>query len=79
MPALVGLFGLEADVGGLGAFVGVGFDQSGGAAVAANRGDGHGQVVVVLQMPGDGVGAGVEALAGQGVAQLDDQVDGGLR
>ena len=35
------------------------------------------QFVVVFQVPGDGVWSVVEAFAGQGVAQLDDQVDGG--
>jgi hypothetical protein len=34
--------------------------------------------MVVLQLPGDGVGAGVEAFAGELGAQGDDEVDGGL-
>ena len=36
------------------------------------------EAVVVLQVPGDGVGAGVEAFAGELGAQGDDEVDGGL-
>ena len=44
----------------------------------AAGGDGHFEAVVVLQVPGDGVGAGVEAFAGEFGAQRDDDVDGGL-
>jgi hypothetical protein len=33
---------------------------------------------VVVQVPGDGVGAGVEPLAGELGARRDDEVDGGL-
>jgi hypothetical protein len=36
-------------------------------------------LVVMFQMPGDGVGSGIEARAAQLGAQLDDQIDGGLR
>jgi len=78
LPAFVGLFGGEADVGGLGAFLRLGVDQAGGVQVAADRGDGDGEPVVVLQVPGDGVGSGVEAFAGELSAQRHDQVDGGL-
>ena len=46
--------------------------------MAADRGDGDGEPVVVLQVPGDGVGSGVEAFAGEFGAQRHDQVDGGL-
>ena len=31
--------------------------------------------VVVLEVPGDGVGSGVQAGVGELLAQLDDQVD----
>ena len=34
--------------------------------------------VVVLEVPGDGVGSGVEAFAGQFGAQRHDEIDGGL-
>lgn len=43
--------------------------------VAADRGWRDAELVVVLQVPGDGVGSGVESFAGQGVAQLDDQIE----
>lgn len=46
--------------------------------VAADGGDGYFEMVVVLQVPGDGVGAGVEAFAGEPGALGDDEVDGGL-
>ena len=36
------------------------------------------EMVVMLQVPGDGVGAGIEAFAGELDAQGDDEVDGGL-
>ena len=32
----------------------------------------------MFEVPGDGVGAGVEAFAGELGAQRDDEVDGGL-
>ena len=35
-------------------------------------------MVVALQVPGDGVGAGIEALSGELGAQGDDEVNGGL-
>ena len=45
---------------------------------AADRSDGDCEAVVVFQVPGDGVGAGVEAFAGELGAQGDDEVGGGL-
>jgi hypothetical protein len=59
----------------LGQFLWCGFDQAGCVQMAADRGRGHDQVVVVLQVPGDGVWAVVEAFAGQFLAQFDDQID----
>ena len=59
------LFGGEADVGRFGPFVGAGLDEAGGVQVAADGGHGDLEAVVVLQVPGDGVGSGVEAFAGQ--------------
>ena len=53
--------------------VGQGYRQG-----SADGGDGHFEAVVVLQVPGDGVRAGVEAFAGELGAQGDDEVDGGL-
>lgn len=78
LPAFVGLFGGEADVGGLGSFLGLGSDHSGGVQVAADGVDRDGQAVAVVQVPGDGLWAVVEAVAGQFGAQRHDQVDGGL-
>jgi hypothetical protein len=79
LPAFVGLVGSQTDVGGLGTFRRCWGDQSGCGEVAADRGDRHLQLVVMFQMPGDGVGSGVEARGAQLVAELDDQIDGGLR
>ena len=79
LPAFVGLCGGEADVGGLGSFLRCGFDQAGAVEVAADRGGRDVELVVVLEVPSDGVGSSVESFAGKGVAQLDDQIDDGLR
>jgi hypothetical protein len=46
--------------------------------VAVDGGYRHAQAVVVGPVPADGVRAVVEAVAGELVAQVDDQVDGGL-
>ena len=45
---------------------------------SADGGDGHCEAVVMLQVPGDGVGAGVEPFVGELGAQGDDEADGGL-
>ena len=87
LPGLVGLVGFEADVGGLGALVRRGDDQPEPGEVAGDGGDRDGALMVVPQMPGDGVRSGVESLLGQLFAQPDDQLDhlggdrggGGLR
>ena len=42
--------------------------------VAEDRRSGHHQSVVVLEVPPDGVGAGVKTGGGELLAQLDDQV-----
>ncbi len=59
----------------MGRFFGSGTDQAGLGQVPGHRGPGHGDVVVVGQVPADGVRAGVQAGRGQLLAQLDDQVD----
>lgn len=41
-----------------------------------DRGGGDADVVVVFEVPGDRVAAGVAAFAGEGVAELEDQGDG---
>jgi hypothetical protein len=87
LPALVGQLRGEPDVGGLGALLRLGDDEPVFGQVACHGGPGHGQAVVVGQVPADGVRAGVEARDGQLLSQLDDQVDslashrgrGGLR
>jgi len=48
LPAFIGLFGGEADVGRFGSFVGAGFYEAGGVEVSADGGDGHVEAVVVL-------------------------------
>src|SRR5205807_1947284 len=65
LPALVGEVGLEADVGGAGSLVGAGHEEPGATQVAADRGGRDRGAVVLGEMPGDGVGAGIEALAGE--------------
>ena len=62
LPAFVGLFGGEADVGRLGPLGWLRFDQAGGVEVAVDGADRDGDAVVVGQVPGDGVGAVVEPL-----------------
>jgi hypothetical protein len=51
-------------------------DQAAAGEVAADRGGGDGQVVVLAQVPGDRVGSVIVALFGQVPTQLDDQLDG---
>lgn len=48
LPAFVGLVGGEPDVGRLGPFVWCWFDEAGCAQVAADRGGGYVDFVVVL-------------------------------
>jgi hypothetical protein len=87
LPGLVRLVGFEADVGGLGALVGLGDDQPSPREVAGDGGDRDSALMVVSQVPGDGVGSGVESLLGELFAEPDDQLDhlvgdrggGGLR
>ena len=77
LPGLVRLGGLEADVGGAWPFPRFGGDQAGPGQVAADRGPRHRLPVVVTQVPGDCFRPGVQALAGQFLAEADDQFDGG--
>ena len=48
LPAFVGLFGGEADVGRFGSFVGAGLHEAGGVEVSADGGDGHVEAAVVV-------------------------------
>jgi hypothetical protein len=75
LPGLVGHGGLEADVRGAGAFLGLGFDQAEPGEVAADGGGGDAGVVVRGEVPGDGGGARVEALGGELVAERADALD----
>ena len=79
LPEFVGLFGGKTDVGRFGAFLRAGCDEPGRGEVAADGGRRNSHVVVMVEVPGDGVGSGVESFAGQLVAHLEDQLDGGLR
>ena len=63
LPAFVGLGGGEANIGRLGTFLRGGFDQAGAVEVAADGGGRDTELVVVLEVPGDGVWSGVEAFA----------------
>lgn len=76
MPGLVGLFGLEADVGGLRPFLGLGGDESGAFEDAVDGRARERDAVVVVQVPGDGLGAGVGAVGGEVAAQGEDQFGG---
>jgi hypothetical protein len=51
-------------------------DQAVGSEVAADRRSRHGELVVLAQLPGDGVGPGDQALLGQLFPQPDAQLDG---
>jgi hypothetical protein len=74
LPALVGLLGGETDVGALRLLLRLGDHQACGGEVAADRRRSDGGVVVVLQMPGDGVRAGIQTGVGQFLAQPHDQL-----
>ena len=65
LPALVGLGGVEAAVGGAGSFAWLGDDQAGGVQDAADRGGRRRPVALVLEVPGDRDRAGVQAVRGE--------------
>ena len=79
LPGLVGLLGSEADVGGLGPLLRLGGDQALPGQGARDGAEGDLELVVVLEVPGAGLGAGVESGLGQSLADPDDQVDARLR
>ena len=74
LPALVGLGGFEPQAGRSGALGRVGGDQPGPGQVAADGGGRDLDLVVVGQVPADGVRPGVQALPGQFLVQPHDQV-----
>ena len=76
LPALVGEVCLEAGVGGLGALGGRRYDEAVAGQVAADGGGRDAKVVDVSEVPGDGLGAGVESSRRQVATQLEDQGDG---
>jgi len=75
LPRLVRHRCFEPDVGGLRTFLGLGGDQPGADQVTADRGPGDHRGVVLFEVPGDGVWAGVESDGIQFGAELVDQLD----
>jgi len=65
LPALVRLFGGEADVGGAGAFARLRGHQPGATEVATDGRRRHGDLVVLGQVTADGVRSGIQALLGE--------------
>jgi hypothetical protein len=79
LPALVRERGGEAEVGGLGPLPRLRGDQAILGQVAADRGHRDRHLVGALQVPDDGVRAGIQTGGRELLAQFEDQVDGGLR
>jgi phosphohistidine swiveling domain-containing protein len=77
LPHLVGLLSGEPDIRRPGAFLRGWRDQALTAQRSIDRRSRHPQLMVMLEVPGDGVGAGIEALGGQLATELDDQLDRG--
>jgi hypothetical protein len=73
LPALAGLLGLEPDAGRPRALARLGGDQAAPGEVPADGCRGHQGLVVVLQVPGDRHRAGIQALAGEFLAEPHDQ------
>ena len=65
LPHLIRQIGLEPDIGGPGPFFGVGLHEAQIDEAAPDRGRRNGDLVVLLEVPANGVRAGVEALGGQ--------------
>lgn len=76
LPGLVRLVGLEADVAALRSLLRLLGDDAGGAEPSPDRRGRHLHVVVVLEVPRDGVGTRVQALGEQLLALGEDQLDG---
>ena len=79
LPRLVRQVGLEADVGRARAFRRLDLGQTVAAQGAVDRRSRHGQVVMGGEVPGDRVGAGIDAFGDELVAELHDQLDGRRR
>jgi hypothetical protein len=74
LPGLIGLLGGEADVGGLRLLLRLRCHETSATDDPIDRGSRDGDVVVVFEVPGDGVGAGIEALRRESSSEFDDQV-----
>jgi hypothetical protein len=74
LPPLVGLLGREPDVRRLRPLARLGGDQPGAGQVPADRRRRHLDLMVVFQVPGNGVRARVQALPGQLLPQPGDQL-----
>lgn len=75
LPALVGLVGLEPQVGGLGSFPGRGDYRSGAEEDPVDRGARQLDLMAMSEVPADGVRAGVEASLAELLAQPQHLVD----
>ena len=76
LPGLVGLFGCEPDVGGPRLLLRRRLDQGVAFEDPVDRCPRHGGLVMVFEVPGDRVGAGVETFGGELSAELDDAFNG---
>jgi hypothetical protein len=74
LPGLVGLLGLEADVGGLRFLLRLSGDEPGAADDPVDRRPRQRDAVMVFEMPADRVSAGIETVSGELPAELEDQV-----
>jgi len=75
LPGLVRHRGFEADVGGLRSLLRLGDHEPGRGQVTADARSRYSVSVVVLEMPGDGLGAGVQTTVGEFLADPHDEVD----
>jgi hypothetical protein len=75
LPALIGLLGGEADVGGSGPLAGRWDHQTLAVQGAIDRRSGHPKLMMVFEVPGDRVSPGIQPLSRQLPAQLNDQRD----
>jgi hypothetical protein len=73
LPGLVGHRCLKPDVGRLGLLLRLRDDQAVRVQVSGDRGPADAEVVVMLQVPADGLGASVEPGGGELLAELEDQ------
>jgi hypothetical protein len=79
LPHLVGLLGLEPDVGRAGPLARGWRDQPAALQGAVDRRSRHPELVMLLEVPADRVRPGVQTSGGEPTAELDDQLDGRFR